>query len=132
MKEDRFLDLAESAILNSERACVQEGWWRMPDVYCSQCGTLAQATDQFCRICGTPLHAATGAAGQPASALPEAGKTETTARKTAASPLTTSAMLVAAFLLLTIVLAGFYIVSLSIQTSGKPVVDFEKIGRAHV
>jgi hypothetical protein len=36
---------------------------------CSQCGTVAKATDRFCNICGTPL-ARTGASNAPAQGAP--------------------------------------------------------------
>jgi hypothetical protein len=36
---------------------------------CSQCGTVAKATDKFCNVCGTPL-ARTGPSNAPAQAAP--------------------------------------------------------------
>ena len=92
----------------------------MPDVYCSHCGTKAQPADLFCRICGASLNI-------PAARLEPVG-TDRSPRRTPAPALTVLAILVACFFLLTVILAGFYIVSLPDQSNGRPALAFEIVG----
>ena len=98
----------------------------MPGTYCGKCGTLAQPTDRFCRICGAVLDSVPVAVVPPQNASAEPGGASPKAPLSQGMACLIAVGLV--FLSLTLVVVFF--VFLINQPNGSPLVAVEIIGTA--
>jgi hypothetical protein len=97
----------------------------MADVYCRNCGTLAQPTDLVCRICGLPIGSTAAAAESSGDGKLELGRQGFAGHRAPGSRYKAGLIAAAGILLFALVLFVGLVIFKAVQSSGRPAAAIE-------